>query len=77
MQLQSQSDLGLDANLLLVEDFSNCECIDMLNKKIEVNVAAFAKTNNLILGDKAAAGFTRFKSAKKVATTTRYLDLTN
>ena len=39
MQLQSQSDLGLDANLLLVEDFSNCECIDMLNKKIEVNVA--------------------------------------
>ena len=41
------------------------------------NVAAFAKTNNLILGDKAAAGFTRFKSAKKVATTTRYLDLTN
>lgn len=41
------------------------------------NAAAYAKDNNLILGDKAAADFTRFKSAKKVSTTTRYLDLTD
>lgn len=40
------------------------------------SAAAFAKANNLILGDKLAADFTRFKSAKKVETTTRYLDLT-
>lgn len=39
--------------------------------------AAFAKENKLIIGDKAEAGFTRFKSAKKVATTTRHLDLTD
>ena len=42
----------------------------------EINsVAAYAKANNLILGDKLAANFTRFKSAKKVTTTTRCLDI--
>ncbi len=41
------------------------------------SASAYAKANNLIVGDKASAGFTRFKSAKKVATTTRYLDLTD
>ena len=42
-----------------------------------INAAsAFAKTNALIIGDKAGAEFSRFKTAKKVATTTRYLDLT-
>ena len=39
------------------------------------SAAAYAKANNLSLGDKAGASFTRFKSARKVATTTRYLDL--
>ena len=42
----------------------------------EINaVAAYAKNNNIILGDKEGADFSRFKSAKKVAQTTRYLDL--
>lgn len=37
MQLKAQAETGLDANLLLIEDFANCECIDMLNKKVNVN----------------------------------------
>ena len=38
MQLKAQAETGLDANLLLIEDFSNCECIDMLDKKINAQV---------------------------------------
>lgn len=42
-----------------------------------INAASdYAKTHELIIGDKAGADFSRFKTAKKVATTTRYLDLT-
>ena len=38
-------------------------------------VASSAKNNNIPPGDKAAADFSRFKSAKKIAQTTKYLDL--
>lgn len=42
----------------------------------EINaVSAYAKTNNILIGDKAGADFSRFKSAKKIAQTTKYLDL--
>lgn len=42
----------------------------------EINaVSAYAKTNNILIGDKAGAEFSRFKSAKKIAQTTKYLDL--
>ncbi len=42
----------------------------------EINaVSAYAKNNNILLGDKAGADFSRFKSAKKIAQTTKYLDL--
>ena len=71
--------------LQLVAEFSDGDdrTISLDNPALGVTAAAinaasaFAKENNLILGDKAAASFTRFKSAKKVATTTRYLDLTD
>ena len=39
-------------------------------------VGAIAKTNNIIIGDKAGSNFERFSSAKKVLGTTTYLDLT-
>ena len=69
--------------LQLVAGFADGDdrTITLENPKITVTpsainaAAAFAKANNLILGDKEAADFTRFKSAKKVATTTLYLDL--
>ena len=38
-------------------------------------VATYAKNNNILIGDKAGADFSRFKSAKKIAQTTKYLDL--
>ena len=40
-------------------------------------VSTFAKNNSILLGDKEGANFTRIKTAKKVAQTTRYLDLSN
>lgn len=69
--------------LQLVAEFADGDdrTLALDNPKYDVTAAAinaaanFAKQNNLILGDKASANFTRFKSAKKVATTTRYLDL--
>ena len=41
------------------------------------DASAYAKEHNVILGDKAGAEFTRFKTARKVANTTKYLDLTD
>ena len=42
-----------------------------------VNEAStYAKTYNVILGDQAKAACTGFKTAKKLTTQTRYLDLT-
>lgn len=69
--------------LQLVAEFADGDdrTIALDNPKVDISAAAinaaaaFAKQNNLILGDKLAADFTRFKSAKKVATTTRYFDL--
>ena len=40
------------------------------------NIGAFAKTNQVILGDKTGAAFTRIKSAKLTNRQTTYLDLT-
>ena len=37
----------------------------------------YIKANNLTVGDKNGADFSRIKSAKKVSQTTRYLDLTD
>lgn len=43
----------------------------------EINsISAYIRDNDILLGDKAGADFTRIKSAKKTAQTTRYLDLT-
>lgn len=44
----------------------------------QINEAsAYAKTHQVILGDKEQAEFVRFKTARKVANTTKYLDLTD
>ncbi|MBE8949770.1 MAG: hypothetical protein SR3Q1_04130 [Quinella sp. 3Q1] len=44
----------------------------------QINEAsAYAKTHQVILGDKIGADFVRFKTARKVANTTKYLDLTD
>lgn len=40
------------------------------------NIGTFAKTNQVIVGDKTGAAFTRVKSAKLTTGTTTYLDLT-
>ena len=40
------------------------------------DLSTYMKNNNIVLGDKEGADFARIKSAKKVAQTTRYLDLT-
>lgn len=40
------------------------------------DASAYAKANNLLLGDKNGADFTRFKTARKIVGTTKYLDLT-
>lgn len=43
----------------------------------EINtLSKLIKDNQLILGDKTGADFTRIKTAQKVNQTTRYLDLT-
>ena len=39
------------------------------------NLGEYAKTNQIILGDKAASAFTEFKSAKLVTKTKTVLDL--
>lgn len=42
----------------------------------EVNaLSSFIKTNNILLGDKDGADFSRVKSAKKIQSTVKYLDL--
>ncbi|MBQ4494214.1 MAG: hypothetical protein II968_00445 [Selenomonadaceae bacterium] len=44
----------------------------------QINEAsAYAKAHQVILGDKIGAEFTRFKTARKVSGTTKYLDLTD
>ena len=39
MQLDAEKNLGLEGNLLLAEDFIDCECIDQLDLKINDEVA--------------------------------------
>ena len=39
VQLDAEKTLGLDSNLLLAEDFVDCECIDQLNLKVNDEVA--------------------------------------
>ncbi len=52
--------------------------LDEAQLAAKINEAsAFAKANGLLLGDKNQATFTRFKNAKKVESTTKYLDLTD
>ena len=71
--------------LQLVAEFTDGDdrTITIDNPKASVSaadinaVSAYAKTNNIIIGDKAGADFTRFKTAKKIAQTTKYLDLSN
>ena len=70
--------------LTLVAEFADGDdrTLTVDNPKADISasainsVAAYIKDNDILLGDKAGADFTRFKSAKKIAQTTRYLDLT-
>lgn len=41
-----------------------------------ITLGSFAKTKKILIGDKAGASFTRFKSAKKRTRTVTNLDLT-
>ena len=42
----------------------------------EVNaLSSFIKTNGILIGDKDGADFSRVKSAKKIQSTVKYLDL--
>ena len=45
------------------------------NPNTAINLGEYAKTNQVILGDKAGSAFTDFKSAKLVTKTKTVLDL--
>ena len=59
--------LDVDPNLTL----TNAQIAESIN-----GAAAYAREHNILLGDKAGADFTGFKTAKKIVGTIRYLDLT-
>ncbi len=75
----------IKGTLQLVAEFTDGDdrTITVDNPKATVSaadinaVSAYAKENKIIVGDKAGADFTRIKTAKKIAQTTKYLDLSN